>query len=193
MWFVAAALVLLARSSSRTDARGPGLPSTGDGSQVPPVKTGDADSATWFRRRMALAIAVLRGLEPPVPDDLLDRVALSIVAQWAHETAIGKAEYNFNLGGWTARKNDNFHAARDRLSGKEGFRWTAYPSLPVAVEDQIKRLIVGYPSSWALLVAHPESSAWIEQLGRSGYYTAPIPDYARAWATRRAELGRLLA
>ena len=78
------------------------------------------------------------------------------------------------------------------MSGRAGFRWTAYPDLPTAVEDQLHRLIVTFPSAWALLLAQPETSAWIEELGRRGYYTAPPGDYARAWGMQRVELGRML-
>lgn len=162
------------------------------GQQRPLTRTGEASTVEWARRRLALLLASFQSLEPPLEGDLADRVGLSLLAQWAHETARGRAEFNFNLGGWTARKGDDFHTATDRLSGKPGFRWTAYPDLPTAIEDQLRRLILTYPSAWSLLVAEPESSSWVEELGRRGYYTARPADYARAWAMQRLELKTLL-
>lgn len=190
------ALVLLAKRGEGATTREPSsaprgrLPGTGSGKRVPTKRTGEADPLEWFRRRMALTVPALGGLEPPLVGARADRVALSLVAQWAHETDRGRAEFNFNLGGWTARKRDDFHEAVDRLS-QSHFRWTAYPDLPTAIEDQIRRLIIGFPGAWALLLAEPESSAWIEELGRRGYYTAPTAAYARAWAMQRTELGRV--
>lgn len=162
------------------------------GQQKPLTRTGEASTVEWARRRLALLLASFQTLEPPLRGELADRVGLSLLAQWAHETARGRAEFNFNLGGWTARKGDDFHTATDRLSGKPGFRWTAYSDLPTAIEDQLRRLILTYPSAWALLVAEPESSSWVEELGRRGYYTARPADYARAWAMQRLELKTLL-
>jgi hypothetical protein len=145
----------------------------------------------WFNDRFGLALENLVALS--VPDLMLRQIALSLVAQWAHETGRGKAEFNFNLGGWRARKSDPFFVARDVQTGKELFRWTAYPNLEFAVTDQIKRLATTFPSAWALLLSQPGSSAWIEELGRKGYYTAKPANYVRAWAANRAELGGLAA
>lgn len=152
------------------------------------MRTGEDNVIEWRRRRLALAIASLRGM---VPDALLDRVALSIVAQWAHETARGRSEFNNNLGGWRARKGEQFFTARDVQSGDEIFRWSSYPDLPTGVQDQIQRLASRFPSAFALLVENPESSAWVEELGRKGYYEADPRIYARVWATHRTELGRM--
>jgi len=178
-------------SSSSSPAPSPATPDDGTrGQQVERVRTATGeDLATWVRRRLALSLVVLPELN--VPTDRLDRVALAIVSQWAHETNRGKSEFNFNLGGWRARKRDDYFAARDRLTGAEVFRWTAYKDLPAAVEDQIRRLHSGFPSAWALLVANPESSAWITQLGAKGYYTADPAAYARAWAMQLTELRRI--
>lgn len=180
----------LGSSSERpSSSPSPGPAPSGTGTKVERVHTGLELLAAWVRRRLALALPVLRELD--VPEDRLDRVALSIVSQWAHETNRGKSEFNFNLGGWRARKRDDFFTARDRLTGDEVFRWTAYDSLPAAVDDQIRRLHSGFPSAWRLLVSDPESSAWITQLGRKGYYTADPAAYARAWAMQRTELARI--
>ena len=165
-------------------------PPVGTGRQLPLERTGGDDFALWARERLALAVVDLASLEPPVDPTRIDDVAIAIVAQWAHETAKGRAEFNYNLGGWTARSGDDFHAATDRLSGR-AFRWTAYPDLPTAVEDQIKRLAVGFPGAWALLLADPTSDAWIRELGRANYYTASPDDYARAWASLAQEIRRL--
>lgn len=151
--------------------------------EVPRVLTGNA---AWFSDRMALALEVLG---PNVPAAVLPDVALSIVAQWAHETARGKSEFCFNLGGWKARPKDHYFTGDD---AGVSFHWTAYRDLPNAVADQLQRLHDGFPSAWALLVAQPKSSAWVEELGRKGYYTQPPGDYARAWAMHRAELGAAL-
>ncbi len=78
-------------------------------------------------------------------------------------------------------------------------RWTAYPDLPNAVHDQLRRLHDTFPSAWALLATEPNTSRWVEELGRKGYYVAPpgttqaqhIQNYTRAWASNRAELGSL--
>lgn len=75
--------------------------------------------------------------------------------------------------------------------GQPTFKWTAYPDLPFAVADQMQRLVERFPSAWRLLVQQPHTSAWIEELGRRGYYTADRNAYARAWALNRAELERL--
>ena len=153
--------------------------------EVPLVVTGA--TPTWFRDRIALAHEVLT---PNVPSNVLDDVALSIVSQWAHETARGQSEFCFNLGGLKARPRDHFFVGDDR---GVSFRWTAYRDLPNAVADQLERLHDRFPSAWALLVAQPTSSAWIEELGRKGYYQQKPADYARAWAMHRAELGRLVS
>lgn len=171
-------------SSSSSSSTG-----TGTGLEVPVLRTGEATPTEWFRRRFPLTLAALS--EEDLTGELAERVALSLVAQWAHETDRGKAEFNFNLGGWTARPRDNFHTARDRLSNAAGFKWTAYPDLGTAISDQIHRLVQAYPSAWTLLVADPSSSAWIEQLGRLGYYTARPADYSRAWAMQRTELAKV--
>jgi hypothetical protein len=167
----------------------------GPGRQVARTRTGEDDFAAWARRRRALlvptlnAIAGEQGLTPP--PGLIERIALSILAQWAHETGRGTHEFNFNLGGWRARSTDDFFAARDVQSGAEVFRWTAYPELGAAIEDQVRRLVNGFPSAVRLLIENPESSAWVEELGRLGYYTGDRAAYAHAWATQRTELGAI--
>lgn len=179
------------RSSSRPPRPRATTPSSGIGLRVETKRTGEEPVQAWLRRRMALLLAALSGLEPPLTGALADRVALAILAQWAHETNRGKAEFNFNLGGWVARQRDDYHEAVDRLSGKH-FRWTAYPDLPTAIDDQLRRLILTFPGAWSSLLAAPESSAWIEELGRDGYYTADPRAYARAWAMHLTELRRML-
>jgi len=161
--------------------------------EVPRTLTGGQPLGQWFGDRFALALEVLR---PNVPADKLSDIALSVVAQWAHETGRGKSEFNFNLGGWRARRKDPYFVARDVQTGKELFRWTAYADLPNAVHDQLRRLHDTFPSAWKLLVSEPNTSRWIEELGRRGYYVAPpgrtkeqhIAAYVRAWAANRAEL-----
>ena len=186
---------LLASSSSPKRELAPTMPATpgGPGNEVARVLTGGQPLGQWFGERFALALEVLR---PNVPVDKLADIALSVVAQWAHETGRGKSEFNFNLGGWRARKKDPYFVARDVQTGRELFRWTAYADLPNAVHDQLKRIHDTFPSAWTLLLREPNTSRWIEELGRRGYYVAPpgrtqeqhIAAYTRAWAANRAEL-----
>ncbi len=175
--------LLLVALVLRSSSAGSAAPSSA--LEVPRIVTGN--TPTWFRDRVQLANEVL---QPNVPNNMLDDVVLSIVAQWAHETARGQSEFCFNLGGWKARPNDHYFVGDD---AGVSFHWTAYPDLPNAVADQLQRLHDKFPTAWALLVAQPTSSAWIEELGRKGYYQQKPADYARAWAMHRAELGRLVS
>jgi hypothetical protein len=206
-WLVPLLLLFLGGKSAAaapSPSPGPPAPPTplppspgggGSGREVARVRTGEDDLAAWKRRRLALlvptlnAVASEQGLTPP--PGLIDRIALSLLAQWAHETARGTHEFNFNLGGWRARSTDDFFAARDAQSGREVFRWTAYAELGPAIEDQVRRLVSGFPSAVRMLITNPESSAWVEELGRLGYYQASPTAYAHAWATQRTELGAI--
>lgn len=185
--------LLLLRSGSASAA--PAVPSpaapqpVGPAIEQPRTRTGGDDVRAWFAERFGLALEALGSMG--VPDLVLRSVALALLAQWAHETGRGRSEFNFNLGGWRARKSDPYFVARDVQSGKELFRWTAYPDLRFAVVDQINRLAQRFPSAWKLLIQQPHTSAWVEELGRRGYYEAPPAGYARAWAANRAELERL--
>lgn len=196
-WLPLLALLLLrpggasptGQSSSSASRGSPSrVPALGPAIEVPRQQTGGSDAAAWFAPRFALALEVLG---PNVPPDKLRDIALSVLAQWAHETNRGKSEFNFNLGGWRARRSDPYFVARDVQSGAELFRWTAYPDLPNAVHDQLRRLHDTFSSAWRLLLSQPQTSAWVEELGRRGYYTANRDTYARAWAMHRAELGAL--
>lgn len=185
--------LLLLRGSSSTSAPrpSPGLPPTPltPGLERQRTRTGGQPLGEWFGTRYAIVLEELPKLG--VSDVMLRPVALAILAQWAHETGRGKSEFNFNLGGWRARKSDPFFTARDVQTGPQLFKWTAYPDLPFAIQDQLLRLVERFPSAWRLLVTQPHTSAWIEELGRRGYYTADRAAYARAWAANRAELERL--
>lgn len=186
-------LLLLSKREAGSTSRGPGLAAPQpQGRAVAVLRTGEADPVAWARRRLALLVVALQSLEPPLVGAHADQVARSLLAQWAHETNSGRSEFNFNLGGWTARRGDHYHTAADRLSGASGFRWTAYADLPTAIEDQLRRLILTYPRAWSSLLAAPESRDWIDELSRGGYFTAPRDDYARAWRAHRAELGKVL-
>ena len=174
----------------------PGSRAGGTGLEVPRILTGGQALNEWLAPRLRLAVEVLT---PNVPAAQLRDIALSVVAQWAHETGRGKSEFNFNMGGWRARRADTYFVARDVQTGKELFRWTSYSDLPNAVADQLRRLHDTFPSAWKLLVAEPNTSRWIEELGKRGYYVAPpgrtqaqhIQAYAHAWASNRAELGAI--
>lgn len=186
------ALLALGKSSP---AEPVATPPTGGTSalEVPRVNTGGTDPSAWAKSRYEMLLGLIRS-SGYVPDELRTReIALSLLAQWAHETARGKSEWNHNLGGWQARKGDTFFTARDmQTPGKPLFRWTAYPTLQSGMTDQVMRLVKTYPQAARLLLEEPKSSRWVEQLGRSGYYTAAPAGYARAWAMHRAELQRVV-
>jgi hypothetical protein len=195
---IALGLVLFASSRARSSSSSSSSPlpgadspdvTLGPGGERPMQRTGETDPHAWARRRLSLLVPTLQALTPPVPADKLLDVAVSILAQWAHETGNGRAEFNFNMGGWTARVGDAFHVARDVLTpGKPQFRWTAYDDLGTAIEDQVKRIIRGFPTAWRLLTEAPETSQWIARLGRDGYFSGDPDAYARAWASHRTEL-----
>lgn len=157
--------------------------------EVPRVKTGGDDQTAWAVSRYQMLLGMIKASGYVFDDDLAADIALSLLAQWAHETGRGSAEYNYNLGGWRARKGDTYFTARDvQTPGSAVFRWTAYPDLQGAMADQVMRLVKTFPSAAKLLLAEPKSSRWVEELGRKGYYGANPQAYARAWAMNRAEL-----
>lgn len=157
--------------------------------EVPRVQTGGNDQTEWARTRYALALRLIQASGYVFDDDLAADMALSLLAQWAHETGRGSKEFNFNLGGWTARKTDPYFTARDvQTPGKPLYRWTAYSELEPGMADQIMRLVKTFPTAAKLLLDEPKSSRWVEELGRRGYYSANPQGYARAWAMNRAEL-----
>lgn len=181
-------LVLLALMLRNSSPGTPAPPVAASANEVARTPTGNTPS--WFADRYALALEVLT---PNVPAAVLRDVTLSVVAQWAHETARGKSEFNFNLGGWMARKGEPYFTARDVLGAPGVRKWRAFRDLPNAVAQQLEALHDRFPSAWAKLVAQPTSSAWVEELGRKGYYEGTPAAYARAWAMNRAELGRLVS
>lgn len=159
----------------------------------PMRRTGEASVIEWARRRLALTLAMLRSVEPGVSLEKLDDVALSLLAHWAHETAKGASEFNFNLGGWTAARGAPCFLATDAQSpDKRTIAFESWPDLPTSVTDHVNRLQQRFRSAWDLLTVDPTSDAWVRELGRRGYYTAPQDTYARAWTALRAELGRLV-
>lgn len=157
--------------------------------EVKRVHTGGADTNEWARSRYNMLLSLIQ-LSGYVSDDATAReIALSLLAQWAHETARGKAEWNFNLGGWRARKGDKYFTARDQMTPNSPlFRWTSYPDLQTGMTDQVMRFVKTFPRAAKKLIESPKDSRWVEQLGRDGYYTAPTTGYARSWAMNRAEL-----
>jgi len=195
-------LGLLFSRDSEPSSPAPAAPSPGAAPAGPPglevarVLTGGQPLEQWFSDRFRVAVEVLA---LNLPADVVHDAALSVVAQWAHETGRGRSEFNFNMGGWRARKSDPYFVARDVQTGRELFRWTAYGDLPNAVHDQLRRLHDTFPTAWALLAKEPNTSRWVEELGRRGYYVHPpgttqaqhILNYTRAWASNRAELQRL--
>jgi hypothetical protein len=174
-----AALVLLlvvAAASSRASSRPRREPGA-----VPLVGTGGG--ASWARTRLA-------ALER---HGVTGEIALSVLAQWAHETDSGRAEWNFNVGNLRPVGN------QPRIDlGPAGF-FRAYGTLDEGVSAYLALVQSGrYTPCWGLLNADPTSEDWIRCLGRLGYYcehAAPcteteISAYARAWGAHRAVLGR---
>ncbi len=157
--------------------------------EVPRIKTGGDNQTEWARSRYQMLLGMIRASGYVFDDDLAAEIALSLLGQWAHETGRGSAEYNYNLGGWRARKGDTYFTARDvQTPGSAIYRWTAYPDLQTGMADQVMRLVKTFPSAAKLLLDEPKSSRWVEELGRRGYYGANPQGYARAWAMNRAEL-----
>lgn len=157
--------------------------------EVARVRTGGNDRNAWARTRYQELLRQIRA-SGYVPDDTVAaEIALSLLAQWGHESARGANEFNYNLGGWRARKGDAYFTARDvQTTNSPSYRWTAYPELGPAITDQVMRLIKTFPSAAKLLLQEPKNSRWVEELGRRGYYQAAPAGYARAWAMHRAEL-----
>lgn len=183
------------RRGTGTAPEGPPFPGTTPATgltaavEVPRENTGGTDWRAWARSRYDLLLRLIRQSGYVLDDDDAQEIALSLLAQWAHETARGRSEYNYNLGGWRARKGDSYFTARDVQEGTNtAHRWTAYPSLEAGMTDQVMRLVKGFPKATEKLLFEPKSSRWVEQLGRDGYYTASPSAYARAWAMNRAEL-----
>jgi hypothetical protein len=149
--------------------------------EVPRIKTGGDNQTEWARSRYQMLLGMIRASGYVFDDALAAEIALSLLAQWAHETGRGSAEFNYNLGGWRARKGDTYFTARDvQTPGSAIYRWTAYPDLQTGMADQVMRLVKTFPSAAKLLLDEPKSSRWVEELGRKAY--------ARAWAMNRAEL-----
>ena len=182
-----ALLALFALSRSGTSSKPDAL-------ERPKVQTGGTDPNEWARTRFEMLRLTLATLSQSLSAADIRRVSLSILAQYAHETARGRNEFDFNLGGWNAAAGEPFFRAAGAADpGRPVFKFAAFDDLASAVRIQLERLRARFPSAVRLLVADPESSDWVEELGRRGYYTAKISDYARAWAMHRAELGTLLA
>ena len=157
--------------------------------EVPRIRTGGDNQTEWARSRYQMLLGMIRASGYVFDDQLAAEIALSMLPQWPHETGRGSPEFNYNLGGWRARKGDTYFTARDvQTPGSAIVRWTAYPDLQTGMADQVMRLVKTFPSAAKLLLDEPKSSRWVEELGRRGYYTANPQGYARAWAMNRAEL-----
>jgi hypothetical protein len=190
------ALLFLGKSSS---AGSPALANTPKptgatvANEVPRVQTGGNDRKVWAIMRYETLLYLIQLSGYVAEPDRQKDIALSLLAQWAHECARGKNEFNYNMGGWMARKGDVYFTARDVQSGTATVhRWTAYPDLNTGMLDQIQRLFQTFPSAAKLLMEQPKNSRWVEELGKRGYYSALPSQYARAWAMNRAELAQEL-
>ena len=195
--------ILLWKSTAGASAPAPARPASGLkprgtgrtlANEVPRVRTGEDDPKAWAWRRYQEILAALGEINLAQSANYKE-IALSLLAQWAHESNRGKNEFNHNFGGWKAWKGDPFFTARDVQSGPASavVRWSAWSDFPRAVRAQIERLYHTFPTAWAMLLADPWTSSWVEELGRRGYYApAGVRTYAAAWARHRAELAELL-
>lgn len=145
---------------------------------VPKHVTGEGSQEAWARAR--LAALALHGITGDV--------ALSIVAQWALETAYGSAEWNYNVGNVIATSTTEPQVKLDAGAGNPAY-YRAYNSLDEAVASYIA-LVSGqhYAECWHLLQSAPTSDEWIRCMGKAGYYTASQDRYAAAWTGARAHL-----
>src|SRR4030042_5535298 len=128
----------------------PKVPATGATTsiEVPRVQTGGRDQNEWARIRYQMLLGMILSSGYVSDATLAAEIALSLLAQWAHETGRGASEYNYNLGGWRARRGDTYFTARDvQTPGSTMFRWTAYPDLNTGMADQVMRLIKTFPSA----------------------------------------------
>lgn len=142
-----------------------------------------AHGSEWVNTRLQ---AAMRGLQPFGfrPD-----VAQAIVAQWAHETNMGKNEFGFNLGGIIALPGEPFFVKRDATTGKQ-IKWRLYDSLDAGVQGYLRLLQRRYRKAWDMLLVRPHDEDWTRELGRAGYYEAEPHIYSRAWSKRLDQVKR---
>lgn len=151
--------VLLGKRHSMTSDPNPNI--------IPATRTGPPSREDWLKTRLAaLESAGVTG-DP----------ALAILAHWAHETAFGAGEFNFNLGNLGAFSPKQLQHPLPQAGGPDAGNPThfqAYRSLAEGVAAYLK-LIRGslYGKCFALLQADATTDAWIRCLGVHGYYAPP--------------------
>lgn len=145
---------------------------------------GITDNKSWTRARLAQLRETLDAHRWPADESKRDAVARALLSQWAIESGFGKSEWNYNLGGWKAGKSRPAVLLRNGTTGKRE-RWEAWPTVHASMADHVERLRTRWPKVAAMLEADPSSTAWVEALGRGGYYEEPPAEYARSVARAR--------
>lgn len=160
---------------------------SGEGT-VSPHRTGRdfgiTDRKAWTRARLAQLRETLDAHRWPTDESKRDAVARALLSQWAIESGFGKSEWNYNLGGWKAAKSRPATLLRNGTTGKLE-RWEAWPTVHASMADHVQRLRGRWPKVAAELEANPQSTAWVEALGRAGYYEEPPAEYAKSVAQAR--------
>lgn len=161
---------------------------------VSPHRTGRdfglTDNKGWTRARLAQLVETLHAHRWPADEAKREAVARALLSQWGIETGFGKSEYNYNLGGWKAGKGKTAVLLRNGTTGKLE-RWEAWPTVHASMADHVARLRQRWPKAAELLEADPSSTAWVEALGRGGYYEEPPAEYAKSVARARQTVDKL--
>lgn len=150
------------------------------------------DGKTWARTRFDAALAVIKNLLPfdPGPEHTRE-IALSVVGQWAHESAHGMNEFNFNAGGMKAAPGETHFTALGSEEGDAGktiMRWRAFPNIETFAQAYADKLVRKWPAAVEALAKRPTSDEWIRLLAVAPpkYYTAPPEKYAARFRANRA-------
>lgn len=156
---------------------------------VSPVRTGRQgipDAQHWAFDRTQQTQEVLDSMgwpekvSPGVASLKNRQVAEALVAQWAVESARGKSEWNYNLGGWKAAAHVVCVILKNGTTGKRE-RWEAWPDVYSSILAHVQRIQKKWPAAAQALAADPSSSLWVKLLGRGGYYGENVDAYAKAW------------
>jgi hypothetical protein len=150
-------------------------------------QTGGLDPRSWVTSRVARTVERLES--QGFPPEQARELARSLVAQWAHETGRGRSEFNFNLGGWLAAPDVRCHVlpgfCGPGVERRDDCAWESWPNLDAAIDDHVARIAGRFQRAFTALLEAPFSDEWIRELGRGGYFTAPIDGYAAAWRKQR--------
>lgn len=181
-------------SSAKSGSGGKGSRFVPKGGKVSMKQTGGADAKSWAQDRYTRSVHVLTG--QGIPLSIAHEMALSALAHWAVETANGTHEYNYNVGGITARSDDQFYEAMDVGAGVKQ-KFAAYDSADEGVADYWALLASSlYADCLAQLHDKPTGDGWIRCLGAKGYYgdkTAKSQEtMAKAVAGQRGALAAII-